>query len=432
MVASSVGGPSVLARIGLVFALSLPWQVALHERIAQQDSTALITSMMTGPDGWRSAVVPVQSGTVAFPQQGYRESGTAPIFATGVVVAGRLAPVVIGASGEMSGSIVASGSNDDPAPRVNRLAKADSLVPPKARAPGTAHTPDAPTHDIRAEEDEAPQVNVFTFAFAYSNIDERLADANGFARPLRPTMPSVPVSAPPPERHFPHHDAPAQMPLTQAGQPDDGTARLLAMAPRGPDLGVDQADITGSIAPVETPVDKPVQAALAPVPLPKPAPRPETTAETFARLGTLSIRSSKELERAQHCLTEAIYFESRGEPEQGQRAVAQVVLNRVRSGVYPSTVCDVIYQNAHRHNKCQFSYLCDGSSLRVKEPDAWRTAQRIAAEAINGKSYVKEVGASTHYHADWVHPTWRHELERTRKIGIHIFYKMPNVELRGS
>ncbi len=129
-------------------------------------------------------------------------------------------------------------------------------------------------------------------------------------------------------------------------------------------------------------------------------------------------------DKERRCLAEAIYFEARGESEQGQAAVAQVVLNRVASGLYPPTICGVVYQNRRRLNACQFSFACDGRRLRVREPTSWRTAVRIAAEITNGRTYVSDVGASTHYHADYVRPRWAAQLEKMDVIGRHIFYKL--------
>jgi spore germination cell wall hydrolase CwlJ-like protein len=135
------------------------------------------------------------------------------------------------------------------------------------------------------------------------------------------------------------------------------------------------------------------------------------------------------MERARQCLAEAIYHESRGEPEMGQLAVAQVVLNRVMSGLYPNNVCGVVYQNAHRHNACQFSYACDGIPDRIGDQTAWARAIRIADDALLGRSFLAEIGDSTHYHATYVAPAWRLELVRTLRIGEHIFYRMPNLEI---
>ncbi|MDB5569687.1 MAG: cell wall hydrolase, partial [Hyphomicrobiales bacterium] len=129
-------------------------------------------------------------------------------------------------------------------------------------------------------------------------------------------------------------------------------------------------------------------------------------------------------EREQKCLAEAIYFEARSEPEAGQAAVAQVVLNRVRSGLYPASVCGVVYQNRHRYMGCQFSFACEGKSLRITEGESWRTAVRIAREVTEGRTFNAEVGGSTHYHANYVRPGWAKRLKKMDTIGSHIFYKL--------
>jgi hypothetical protein len=128
--------------------------------------------------------------------------------------------------------------------------------------------------------------------------------------------------------------------------------------------------------------------------------------------------------RENRCLAEAIYFEARGESGEGQAAVAQVVLNRVSSGLYPATICGVVYQNRWHYNACQFSFACEGKSLRIDEPDAWRQAVRIAREVTNGKTYVADIGGSTHFHANYVRPRWARRLEKMDVIGHHIFYKL--------
>ena len=126
----------------------------------------------------------------------------------------------------------------------------------------------------------------------------------------------------------------------------------------------------------------------------------------------------------QQCLATAIYFEARSEPEEGQAAVAQVILNRVASGLYPGSVCGVVFQNQQRHNACQFSFACEGHDLRIGERDAWSTAVRVAHEVTEGTAYVSDVGGSTHYHANYVRPLWASRLTKMDKIGHHIFYKL--------
>jgi spore germination cell wall hydrolase CwlJ-like protein len=127
--------------------------------------------------------------------------------------------------------------------------------------------------------------------------------------------------------------------------------------------------------------------------------------------------------KAEKCLAEAIYFEARGEQVHGQMAVAQVVLNRTFSGKYPNTVCGVVYQNAHRHLACQFTFACDGIPDVIREPDMWERAKVISAEMLDGKIWLPEVGKATHYHAYWVRPDWVREMTKLQKLGVHTFYR---------
>jgi spore germination cell wall hydrolase CwlJ-like protein len=126
---------------------------------------------------------------------------------------------------------------------------------------------------------------------------------------------------------------------------------------------------------------------------------------------------------AEKCLATAIYFEARGEPVRGQIAVAQVVLNRAFSGYYPGSVCGVVYQNANRHLACQFTFACDGIPDVVREPEAMERAKKIAAETLDGKLWLPEVGKATHYHAYWVRPGWVREMTKMYRLGVHTFYR---------
>ena len=150
-----------------------------------------------------------------------------------------------------------------------------------------------------------------------------------------------------------------------------------------------------------------------------PEARPKSPAE---RLGL----AGKEREKQEKCLANAVYFEARGEPLRGQIAVAQVVMNRVFSPFYPKTVCGVVYQNAHRHLACQFTFACDGVPDVVTEPDAFARAKRIAADMLDGKLWMPEVAKSTHYHAYWVHPDWVNEMKKIYRLGVHTFYRPRN------
>jgi len=125
--------------------------------------------------------------------------------------------------------------------------------------------------------------------------------------------------------------------------------------------------------------------------------------------------------RALKCLTDALYYEAANEPEAGQRAVAQVILNRMRHPVFPNSVCGVIYQGSERATGCQFSYSCDGSMARVPARTSWLRAQNVAAQALAGYVYAP-VGTATHYHATYVYPYWAPSLNFISTIGAHRFY----------
>jgi spore germination cell wall hydrolase CwlJ-like protein len=137
-----------------------------------------------------------------------------------------------------------------------------------------------------------------------------------------------------------------------------------------------------------------------------------------------ALISPERLDREKRCLAEAVYFESRSEPEAGQAAVAQVVLNRVSSGLYPTNVCGVVYQNRSHYKACQFSFACEGRSLRITERESWATAVRVANAVMDGSTYISDVGRSTHYHANYVKPRWARSLKKMDTIGHHIFYKL--------
>lgn len=133
--------------------------------------------------------------------------------------------------------------------------------------------------------------------------------------------------------------------------------------------------------------------------------------------------SGSERDRALLCLTQAVYYESGFESGEGQQAVAQVILNRLRHPAYPKSVCGVVYQGSQRTTGCQFSFTCDGSLARVPGMDAWNRSKAVAEQALAGFVY-KPIGTATHYHADYVFPYWAVTLVKLRQIGAHIFYRM--------
>ncbi len=145
---------------------------------------------------------------------------------------------------------------------------------------------------------------------------------------------------------------------------------------------------------------------------------PLHVAQPFALTGT-----GLDQRRALLCLTQAVYYEAGFEPVEGRRAVAQVVLNRMRHPAFPKSVCGVVYQGAGS-GVCQFTFVCDGALYRAPARDAWLRAEDVARQALAG--YVEtSVGEATHYHADYVAPRWAPLLAKVSQIGQHIFYRWP-------
>jgi spore germination cell wall hydrolase CwlJ-like protein len=126
--------------------------------------------------------------------------------------------------------------------------------------------------------------------------------------------------------------------------------------------------------------------------------------------------------RATDCMTAAIYYEAGYESTEGQRAVAQVVLNRLRNPLFPKTVCGVVFQGSDRSTGCQFTFTCDGTLARKPAEEAWERSRKVAVAALHG--YVmKKVGNATHYHAAYVAPYWSPTLVKVAVVGQHIFYR---------
>ncbi len=137
----------------------------------------------------------------------------------------------------------------------------------------------------------------------------------------------------------------------------------------------------------------------------------------FASIGALD--GARDLD----CLTQAVYYEARGESALGQAAVAQVVLNRVRHPAFPKTICAVVFQGAGGHKAdCQFSFVCDGSMRQPLDSGAWDKAQHVAARALSG-ARLSEIGNATHFHAVRLGPQWGDGLVKVATVGLHVFYK---------
>ena len=155
--------------------------------------------------------------------------------------------------------------------------------------------------------------------------------------------------------------------------------------------------------------------------------RPQAEAQAKISRG-LIFQGESEMEyqaRQRRCLATAIYFEARGEQIRGQLAVAQVVMNRVRTPAYPDTICGVVFQGQWQRNGCQFSFACDGQADVPRNKELWALANTLAKRVTQGKGWLGEIGYATHYHATYVKPRWRHEMNHIKRIGQHIFYRMP-------
>lgn len=135
--------------------------------------------------------------------------------------------------------------------------------------------------------------------------------------------------------------------------------------------------------------------------------------------------SSEDRAAASQCMTNAIYYEAASEPEAGQRAVAQVILNRMRHPRYPKTVCGVVYEGAEKAFACQFSFACDGSTRRRPDPAGLARARAVAEAALHG-AISPLAGQATHYHTTAIVPLWAHELRKVAIISHHVFYRPPS------
>jgi hypothetical protein len=206
------------------------------------------------------------------------------------------------------------------------------------------------------------------------------------------------------------------------GGDDDAPA---VPAPTGKPLKINGATLPAAIAPQATTPSDPEQirpidrdSALAwnaAIPV---SDQPMARAAPFR----LDIRDTQDWDRAVDCLTAAVYYEAAIEPNEGQRAVAQVILNRVRHPAYPHTVCGVVFQGSEKKTGCQFTFSCDGALRHPPNVALWGRARSIAVAALAGYVYAP-VGLATHYHTNWIVPYWASSLVKLANVGTHIFYR---------
>ncbi len=238
----------------------------------------------------------------------------------------------------------------------------------------------------------------FAIAFPEGNGLEALTGYGAYAEASPPATAADTTNLTPTSDGATPAASAAATPLTPF---EEVTNFAVAALPLDPQHSADP-EITGSVSGIN--------------PLPAHLPTPEA--------GLSLALQGEDLDNAKKCLAEAIYFEARSEPEKGQYAVAQVVMNRTRTGYYPGTVCGVVYENRSRRNACQFSFACDGKPDRVRDPKSWATAQRIADDVLTNGAYLPDIGTSTHYHATYVRPRWIRDMTDRHRLGTHVFYRV--------
>ena len=335
-------------------------------------------------------------------------------------------------------------------PEVNRRLKGDSLAPRTRPEPEQEPTRDLTPGKVKTVSYPRPVEDPVAPEILQAEHDPPPALQADIAPASEPSAVPAPEPAPvadtpPPPQTFalaslpPKNATPHEAPRATPIDEDNPAVRLAHLYFGEPPAGTALAPIEPWPADYDLVVHGPVgdpdikRSALTPAdtledlkgPAQTVAPKGEVTGPD-KRLRTPAERlhlDAKGRAKAEKCLADAVYFESRGEVKRGQIAVAQVVMNRVFSGFYPNTVCGVVYQNAHRRNACQFTFACDGIPDVVNEPDMWKQAQEIARDMLDGKLWLPEIGYSTHYHAYWVHPSWVNEMRRLHKIGVHSFYR---------
>jgi len=369
--------------------------------VAQQDVTSLLLANLEPSLRWAAKLQPGPGGETTLVSPRLGEAGTSAVITTadGSVVVEGVDPIVTGA---ING---ADGTPDEE--RVDRSWKAD--LPMSVTTPATERGFSAGS--VHQEQSRlTPPASLPTATFEAAEAPLSVLAVARFISPKPPTTEIAslqPTVLPPPN---PHRSA-----LVAANYPNRGyrpsttdQAASALMAAYAPDSSVVSQDMFAALFTV--PADKPKP--------PAPVLRPGDHWWAVNPLPA-SAYSAKE----QRCLAEAVYFEARGEPYNGQVGVAQVVLNRVKNPAYPASICDVVYQNQSAYNQCQFSFACDGIKDVVHEGFAWRRAKSVAHDITYGLVWLDSVGTSTHYHATYVRPNWASVFTKKAKIGRHVFYQ---------
>lgn len=401
------GSRGVIRRVVSVSATGLVAVMSFFffpDRIAFQDAASLVSFDDNDPLRWTAHFQAPEDGSSHAPTYTFKQIGT-------VLTKGRLTgaadPIVTGSvdgarsvavEGEMPDTMPVDASYPPDSQRINRRLKGDRFV-------------------TRTAEPKPGEVNagaLFQLSSLIAPSGERVLPRVAFVKPtpLPEAAPSIQIadldSEPAARKPHPIADkAETEKLLVARGAAAVSASLVMAYAPG------DKSDLEAPFAALfgHPKKDAEENATLIPD-------VDDSHAWVNDTLPT-KVLTNKE----QKCLADAIYFEARGEPWKGQVAVAQVVLNRVKNPSYPNSICGVVYQNKWKRNRCQFSFACDGIRDRISNHRLWRQAQKIAREVTAGKHWIKEVGASTHYHATYVRPRWARTMIRKERIGRHIFYK---------
>src|SRR5580692_11189682 len=305
-----------------------------------------------------------------------------------------------------------------PAPKLPLKSVDLNAVPPMAQP--AELPPSAPVLQLDADQGGVDSMLAAKPAASIADDDFALLDKPPEIPPVNEMYPSSGQGSPFATMSFLDSDSEASSAQTYFGVGSMGTADgLQRWAPGGEPTMVSPADSGIKLSALESD-DTQADEGGETIASKNDSELSRTPAERLGLLGKPRLQAEK-------CLADAVYFEARGEPEKGQEAVAQVVMNRVFSGFYPNNVCGVVYQNAARHLACQFTFACEGKDLnKIDEPDMWEQATSIAKDMLDGKIWLAEVGHATHYHAYWVPPSWVHEMTKLYKLGVHTFYRPKN------
>ena len=157
----------------------------------------------------------------------------------------------------------------------------------------------------------------------------------------------------------------------------------------------------------------------------------ETAISYPVSASTIELSQNLHDAKEAHCLAEAVYYEARSETKSGQRAVAEVILNRVKNKHFPDTVCGVVYEGSERSTGCQFTFTCDGSMEKAPRGKAWDRSVKVAEFMLSG-GHTPITNKATHYHTVEVNPAWSNTMRMTRQVGTHVFYRFAPRDYRPS